>query len=44
MSENQRSLGFKCWLLRSANHVKITEPSVMCTERNVLVKNCLQIG
>ena len=31
------------WWVRSANHGKFTEECVMCTEKYVLVKKCLQL-
>ena len=34
-----RGLSSNFWWLRSANHVKCTEEGVMCTEKNILVKN-----
>ena len=33
-----RDLSSNFWWLRSANHVKFTEESVICTEKHVLVR------
>ena len=39
-----RSLSSNFWLMRSANHVKLTEGCVMWTEKDVLIQKYLQMG
>ena len=39
-----RSLSSNFWWLKRANHVTFTEECVMCLEKNVFVKKCLQMG
>ena len=40
----QRGLLSNFWWLKSVNQVKFSEECVMGTEKNVLVKKCLQMG